>query len=626
VAPRLVQRLRKIVDFKTDVPRELKRQLRELEQGFADALAGFADGITALFTGLDGVNVIGNTIRSSRDVKIYTAGGNNLSGAAKADILRFELTAHATVTGFVAPGLNDTHRKLVVNASAYTLTLGHNATSAVTSRLFSPHLVDYELRPSECVWIDYDRTDQRWRVAQQSQPFHIIRTAADLPAAVGGVRSLPAGAYQWPVLVDIGTDQLDILANAVCFSIGPGGVTSNRSGAAVRCRNSVNSLGFSCSNTGSGPALEPFTLDTQYFYHWHVIGDIAVGTPVMRWLGGAFTEMLIPNGVGSVVVELAGSGAVGRVTIIDLHQTGGATQALLTVGSGIRVTSGISLTDCRSDSNALISLPSTLNDSGAAAHVSLRGCHSTAANTVSVSVVPAGGLTVEDCTLHASSGYSGFTATTAKVIARENRDASGNLLPETPNGHIVKNNAGTDQTQRHYLKAGTGLEATDDGTNTVLSVSSSITDTLTFADDATYGYELSAQLPVTSLPSSCIAAVRIACAWGATAASGGAVADIDRDGSGWVYLQVTKNSGTLVQVEYTYDRLGTPVPEYHVVHEDLFDDGNNPSTAGTFYVQITSGQIEVFVRIPGTGAHSGATYEGTATMFIDSVHTRTALS
>lgn len=637
MAPRLIQRLRKIVDFKTDVPRELKRQLRELEQGFADALASLADGIVALFTGLDGVDVTGNTIRSSRDVKIYTAGGNNLGGAAKADILRFELTAHATVTGFVAPGLNDTHRKLVVNASAYTLTFTHDATSTTANRLYSPHLVAFELRPSECTWIDYDRKSARWRVADQSQPFRIVRTLADLPAASGGDITLTTGAvWFFEATIDLGAVTLVIPDG--CYVVG-----AHRDAGVVGTADPVCEVGafdregpfYVARSSGSGYAV--LCTGTQnVFDDWAIFGGLRFNGSGHLYLHAGYVSTLDIYGGNTVQIhgtkihQIRLLGAItGPFLLNGVQQHSFASPSegtLVTIDDGVRLTQAMKLIGCAAGgNNKLLVLGTGIADSSAKGMVQIIGCSSPNSAGITAPVIPGGGLVIEACRLH-TSPFSGFTALTAGVRARANYDTSGNLLQETPNGHIVKNNAGTEQTQRHYLKAGTGLEASDDGTNTVLSVSSSVTDTLTFADDATYGYELSAQLPVTSLPSSCVAAIRVACAWGVTAASGGAIGDINRDGSGWVYIQVTKNSGTLVQVEYTYDRLGTPVPEYHIVHEDLFDDGNNPATAGTFYVQLTSGQIEVFVRIPGTGTHSGATYEGTATMFVDSVHTRTALS
>lgn len=464
-----VQPIRWIKDFVA--PLALKRQLAELERHVYDAVSNVANAALD-YTGLDGVDVVGAIVRSSRDIFASTPSStvSNLSGVSEKDIVTFAPTVHVDATGIAAPASNDTHRKLLVNTStSYTVTLKHNATSLTAARYWCPHQVDYELRPGESVVVDY--TAGKWRVIGQSQPFRIVRTASDLPTVSGGVYTLPASSGIWffPVDVNGGTNKLDVLQGAIVWSVGDGGYTSTHAtNPAVRVRNTHNHLPFRATNATSGVGIECFTLSTHFFTNWDTAQNVLCNSLRVFWLGGSFNFFLVPTSVddvrvrsftGSVRVTNAnGSGTVGWVEARD-GQQGGTAGPMFEVEANMRLRYRFTIDDCLAYNGQLFKGGSSLNAGGDTPLITISHSRSITANSIECGVVPAGGLTIDDCTLNASTPFSGFTALTTspgRVIARRNMSSTGTLLQETPNGHILVNGSNVAVTQRPRMAIKSG--------------------------------------------------------------------------------------------------------------------------------------------------------------------------
>lgn len=85
------------------------------------------------------------------------------TGLSTAGVIRVDLSADHNLTGIVAPA--STQRILLVNISAHTLTLKHDATSTAANRFYLPGDVDMALSADTAVVLWYDPTSLRWRVA-----------------------------------------------------------------------------------------------------------------------------------------------------------------------------------------------------------------------------------------------------------------------------------------------------------------------------------------------------------------------------------------------------------------------------------------------------------------------------
>lgn len=102
---------------------------------------------------------------------------------SSAGIVRLTASAPWTITGFDASA--GTQRKLLVNAdSTDNITIADSSgSSASANRVISPTQRDYVLRPDCCVWIYYDATSTRWRIATDTN--NAIDLALDTEAANG---------------------------------------------------------------------------------------------------------------------------------------------------------------------------------------------------------------------------------------------------------------------------------------------------------------------------------------------------------------------------------------------------------------------------------------------------------
>jgi hypothetical protein len=262
-------------------------------------------------------------------------------------------------------------------------------------------------------------------------PHFIVSSLADLPEPDddGVITISEAGDYYFPGLIDGDGVRLDALSGVRLYG---GGFTTSHASPAVRVRNSTNNLPFSVGNSGGGAAVEPFTLDAQSFDNWDVIGDVLCGSPTIVWNGGRFSVFTIPNGVATARVsnafgrvKLAGAGAVGGVSLLNVFQAAGS-DPLCWVDAGIRVTGQILVQGCQA-TGQLFKCDADINDSGALPNVNLIGSRSMATNSIECGAVPAGGLAVLG---GAYAGFLGFDETTAFI--RAVFDATGAPFPETP--------------------------------------------------------------------------------------------------------------------------------------------------------------------------------------------------
>lgn len=487
MAKKLVQRLRKIVNFHVDVPRELQRQLRELENGFYGALDTLVGNLGDYLgiSGLDGVKVVpgGGGIlvaRRSRESLVVTAGGT-ITGSVRKDVIRFEPTAHTDVYGAVEPGADDTHRLLYLNTStAYTVTLKHASSSATAARRFlCPHEVDYALRPGESVELEYQEvaTEQRWRIIGISKPVHVVRTLNDLPAAVAGERTLTPGVL-WYFVAHINIGATTLVIPDDCLVVASYTYNGIEGTADPVCKVGAfdrDGPFYVARTSGSGVTLL-CTGELNVFTEWTVFGKMEFRGGAHLYLrGGHISDLDIYDGntidffstkMGNVRVlgEVAGT-----ILLNGIHQQEPLTLAspLLSVANGVRLPAPLQMIGCTA-SQQLLTLGADVASSSAKGMVQIIGCLGLASGSIAASALPGGGMSILGCTLH-STPFSGFTALTAGVTAHANYDVNGTKLQETPNGHIKRNLAGTDLPQRHYDRAGTGIQYTDNGTETVTS-------------------------------------------------------------------------------------------------------------------------------------------------------------
>lgn len=498
MAKKLVQRLRKIVNFHVDVPRELQRQLRELENGFYGALDTLVGNLGDYLgiSGLDGVKVVPGgagilVARRSRESLVVTAGGT-VTGSTRKDVLRFEsLSAHVTVYGIVEPGADDTHRILLINASSYTVTLAHNTTASAARRFLCPHSVDYELQPNECIEVEYQEvaTEQRWRVLGDSKPFRIARTQADLPAPVSGVITLTAGVWYFATNVTGASGvQLKVPEGVIVWSaVQTGGWVSNTSSPGLLLENYINHLPFYTQNTGGGDTLKVQSggVSPCWIYQWFIVGKTVVTAPYLHVHGGRIDNVDIQaNGGDFRFLEIRYMGhlrvVAGTATYVNNLNVarcakifGAGSDPFVEFASGTSCLNRLTMHECLSERGGLLSLPTSYNAAAGALgwnNVLVSGCTSLSSTNpaIQLGVIPNGWIEIVNCTLQGTA-FSGFTAVSSRVIARGNDDNAGNLLQETPNGHIARTLAGSDLTQRHYLRASTGIQLSDNGTETLIA-------------------------------------------------------------------------------------------------------------------------------------------------------------
>ncbi len=495
MAKKLVQRLRKIVNFHVEVPRELRRQLGELENGFYGALDTLVGNLGDYLgiSGLDGVKVVpggGGVLvaRRSRETIVVTAGGT-IAGSARKDVVRFEsLSAHVTVYGFVEPGADDTHRLLLINASSYTVTFAHNTTATAAQRVLCPHSVDYELRPGECIEVEYQEvaTERRWRVLGDSKPFHVVRSLEDLPTPAAGVITLnDRGLWFFANFVDGSTSYrlvVEWLTNVWMSDPDSGfrATTTLASGlAAVTVKNHLNPYPFQAHNDGTGYGLhiDPDNTLRATFNNWISLcqGGVKISNNYTQILGGLFGPIVLP-GVGGEYelesiftnyVEVGSGTTIAEIHCRNVRQGPGRTEPLVTVPNGVTISRRVQLDRCVA--YRLVSLGTGINGGGTAyPHVTVRDSSGGSGIDITLGAVPAGGLHVEGNKLY-TTPYSGFTELTTNVTCLNNYTVFGTKLRDTPNGHIARNLAGADLTQRHYLRASTGIQLADNGTETTIA-------------------------------------------------------------------------------------------------------------------------------------------------------------
>jgi len=88
----------------------------------------------------------------------------NPTGLATADVIRVNIDAARDLTGIA--GGADGRVLLLINTTAFTLTLKYDVTSTASNRFFCPGAADYALLAKGAVMLIYDATATRWVVVQ----------------------------------------------------------------------------------------------------------------------------------------------------------------------------------------------------------------------------------------------------------------------------------------------------------------------------------------------------------------------------------------------------------------------------------------------------------------------------
>lgn len=83
------------------------------------------------------------------------------TGIATANVLRLDSDGAYDLTGLT--GETTGKAMLLINISAFTITLKHDVTSTAAYRFLLPGNADYALLANEAVWLFYDATSARWR-------------------------------------------------------------------------------------------------------------------------------------------------------------------------------------------------------------------------------------------------------------------------------------------------------------------------------------------------------------------------------------------------------------------------------------------------------------------------------
>lgn len=110
----------------------------------------------------DTVTITVSERRTGIQTQALTANTDNLTLNATAATIRFTSNGAYDLTGITGGAVG--RRVRLLNASAFTITLKHDATSTAANRFFTPNNADFAIRQNGACDIEYDTTSSRWRV------------------------------------------------------------------------------------------------------------------------------------------------------------------------------------------------------------------------------------------------------------------------------------------------------------------------------------------------------------------------------------------------------------------------------------------------------------------------------
>jgi hypothetical protein len=328
----------------------------------------------------------------------------------------------------------------------------------------------------------------RWNHTHAIGGVKFVRSVADLPAAVANVRPITAGL--WIFCADINDGNADP-------------ALGNRLTKANGINATFMSLHDGCmyrTNANHGPALQeesasaithkrPFTIihdGDDFGYVGPATGDLYV----YNWQIGYQSHSGLKKGGAKIraTARLFGcnTGMVEHASGPELTIDGMITTQVVFTGTDVGSHSRISLNQVRQPGNAqyditLVKFNASTGLSGNRAHLTMVNCHQSRTGTVTplvdlpssfnqtetpfvsitgcsggqikCDVIPSGGLVIDSCgQLDDANPFDGFDHLTAGVQIRKCHDVNGDLLPETPNGHIVLDENSDPVAQKHYLQ------------------------------------------------------------------------------------------------------------------------------------------------------------------------------